>query len=79
MLTVPIKRVLIGWYNKIGQPLAEQLSPCSPEQPGRWAELTKVETSKPLPKKDLAEDLLGKVPGSVLKPLAENDILAVID
>ncbi|MCW3050883.1 MAG: dicarboxylate/amino acid:cation symporter [Chthonomonadales bacterium] len=37
-------------------------------------------TTKSVPQKafDPVEDLLGKIPGSVLKPLSENDIIAVI-
>src|SRR5262245_10533825 len=47
-------------------------------QPGRQAGLT-PEGERPLQKSyDVVDDLLGKLPGSVLKPLAENDILGVI-
>lgn len=47
-------------------------------QPGYHAHITV--TAKPLTQKpfDPVEDLLDKVPGSVLKPLAENDIMSVI-
>lgn len=47
-------------------------------QPGRHTAV-KIET-KALTQKafDPVEDLLGKIPGSVLKPLSENDIIAVI-
>ena len=47
-------------------------------QPGRHTSVkieTKALSQKPF---DPVEDLLGKIPGSVLKPLAENDIIAVI-
>jgi Na+/H+-dicarboxylate symporter len=47
-------------------------------QPGRHTEVKvekKTVTQKPF---DPVEDLLGKIPGSVLKPLAENDIMSVI-
>src|ERR1043166_3853374 len=47
-------------------------------QPGHHVDI-KIEkqtvTQKPF---DPLEDLLGKIPGSVLKPLAENDIMSVI-
>lgn len=47
-------------------------------QPGRQANLA-PEGEKPHQKPySLVDDLLGKLPGSVLKPLAENDILGVI-
>ncbi len=47
-------------------------------QPGQHTSV-KIET-KALTQKafDPVEDLLGKIPGSVLKPLSENDIIAVI-
>jgi Na+/H+-dicarboxylate symporter len=47
-------------------------------QPGHHSQV-KIET-KALTQKafDPVEDLLGKIPGSVLKPLSENDIIAVI-
>ena len=47
-------------------------------QPGRHTAV-KIET-KALTQKafDPVEDLLGKIPGSIVKPLAENDIIAVI-
>ena len=47
-------------------------------QPGHHVHLTiaaKEVTQKPF---DPIEDLLGKIPGSILKPLAENDIMSVI-
>ncbi len=47
-------------------------------QPGHHAAIkieAKTLTQKPF---DPIEDLLGKIPGSVLKPLAENDIMSVI-
>jgi Na+/H+-dicarboxylate symporter len=47
-------------------------------QPGRGADLRPAEEAK-LPRPySIAEDLIGKLPGSVLKPLADNDILGVI-
>src|SRR5262245_48419263 len=33
LLEVPIELVLIDLYNKVGQPLVEQLSPCDLEEP----------------------------------------------
>ena len=47
-------------------------------QPGQHAHLKaerQTVTQKPF---DPVEDLLGKIPGSILKPLADNDIMAVI-
>lgn len=47
-------------------------------QPGHHASIAitaKSLTQKPF---DPLEDLLGKIPGSILKPLAENDIMSVI-
>ena len=55
-------------------------------QPGRWVDFDpkalegeaqhRIEAAQKKP--GPAEDLLGKLPGSVLKPLVENDIMAVI-
>lgn len=47
-------------------------------QPGRHADLHPAEEKLPQKPYSLKDDLIGKLPGSVLRPLVDNDILGVI-